>query len=399
MHKGAQVAQSRICQKPLKPTLLLLGLLAVFSRKVLYVPNFCPECGSSEATSRFCSSCGYSLASTPAPPDARTRVEETPVFQSFAPPVVETWDSLAADPWRSSTGVVPPPPVRNVVTQTQVTVSETKLTAVKWLWRVNLLATAAYGVAVANSSDALYIFGLLGIVALLTVTGVAASAARQVGARTPHPALAVLLVIGAAVTSGVLGWLISPESWADVEIASLYDKGLDRRILYGVALLIQSLAVYVAALAPVVALSKALGDRYVGDAPSASLYDWGAVVETEPEGFRWKHAMYCVSVIGIHDVVVTGLMFGVPGADGSLPGGKALLLVFAGPLFLWRNLDFKKLSEIEADRTTAHAKRAKQQAKFVDTPFFSRGYKIVLGLILTLFVVLWIVGYLLSNAQ
>ena len=356
------------------------------------MPNFCPECGSSEATSRFCSSCGYSLASTPAPPDARTRVEETPVFRPFAPPVVETWDSLAADPWSSTAGAAAPPPVRNVVTQTQVSVSETKLTAVKWLWRVNLLATAAYGVAVANSSDALYICVLLGIVALLTVTGVAASAARQVGARTPHPALAVLLVIGAAVASGVLGWLISPESWADVEIASLYDKGLDRRILYGVALLIQSLAVYVAALAPVVALSKALGDRYAGDAPPVSLYNWEDVVETEPEGFRWKHAMYCVSVIGIHDVVVTGLIFGVPGADGSLPGGWLLITLFAGPLYLWRNLDFKKRSEIEAAR-------AKKRTKFVDEPFFSRGYKIAIGTVLAVTVVVLLVGSLFNNAQ
>jgi hypothetical protein len=355
------------------------------------VPNFCPECGSSQATSRFCSSCGYSLAYTPAPPDASTRIEDTPVFHSFAPPVVETWDSLAADPW-SSAGVVAPPPVRNVVTQTSVDVSETKLTAVKWLWRFNLLATAAYGVAVANSSDALYVFGVLAFVVLLTVTGVAASAARHIGVRTPHPALAVLLVVGAAIAAVVLGWLISPETVADIEIAALYDKGLDRRVLYGIALLIQSLFIYAAALAPVIALSKELKDRYAGDAPPASLYNWEAVVETEPEGFRWKHAMYCVLVIGIHDVAVTGLVFGVPGADGSLPGGKLLLMLFAGPLYLWRNLDFKKRSEIEAAR-------AKKRTEFVDEPFFSRGYKIAIGMILAVTVVVLLVGSLFNNAQ
>ncbi len=359
----------------------------------MHVPNFCPECGSSQATSRFCSSCGYSLASTPAPPDARTRVEDTPVFRPFAPPVVETWDSLAADPWSSTAGAVIPPPVRNVVTQTPVSVSETKLAAVKWLWRVNLLATAAYGVAVANSSDALYVFGVLAFVVMLTVTGVAASAARQIGVRTPHPALAVLLVVGAAIAAVVLGWLISPETVADIEIASLHDKGLDRRILYGVALLIQSLAVYVAALAPVVALSKALGDRYVGYPPSKTWFgSKKSLAEKEHDRIDWALVWGSALLIGMHDVAVTGLIFGVPGADGSLPGGKPLLMLFAGPLFAWKNLDFKKRSEIEADR-------AKKQTEFVDEPFFSRGYKIAIGAILAVTVVLLAVGSLFNNAQ
>ena len=365
------------------------------------MPNFCPECGSSQATSRFCSSCGYSLASTPAPPDARTRVEETPVFRPFAPPVVETWDSLATDPWSSTAGAVTPPPVRNVVAQTPVAMSETKLTVLNWLWRFNLLATAAYGVAaVANSSDALYVFGLLALVALLTVTGVAASAARQVGARTPHPVFAVLLVIGATIAAVWVGWLISPEYWADVEIASLYDKSLDRRILYGVALLIQSLAVYVAALAPVVALSKALGDRYVGEPLLGPLFLTSSDAKEEPGSFHWINVWGSALLIGMHDVVVTGLIFEAPGADGSLPvTGKPLLMLFLLPFALWNYLDFKTRSEIDADRAKTHAKFSKKQAKSVDKPFFSRGYKIVLGLILTLFVVLPIVGYLLSNAQ
>ncbi len=316
------------------------------------MPNFCPECGSSQATSRFCSSCGYSLASTPAPPDASTRVEDTPVFHPFAPPVVETWDSLAADPWSSTAGAVTPP-VRNVVTQTPVAVSETKLTAITWLWRIFLLATIAYGVidgrayalalgdtisvpsrsmaAVANSSDALYVFGVLALVALLTMTGVAASAARQVGARTPHPALAVLLVIGAAIAAITLGWLISPEYWADVEIASLYDKGLDRRILYGVALLIQSLAVYVVALAPVVALSKAVGPRYSS----------GNFSKSEISVVNWASVWFSALVVGAYDVITAMMVFRAWGF-GWIHWAFLIGFIFR---LLWENLDFKTRSE------------------------------------------------------
>jgi hypothetical protein len=355
--------------------------MVVFSRKVLHVPNFCPECGSSQATSRFCSSCGYSLASTPAPPDARTRVEDTPVFRPFAPPVVETWDSLAADPWSSTAGAVIPPPVRNVVTQTPVDVSETKLAAVKWLWRIFLLATIAFGFAEARSSvneplfstdTPIYFLIALAFVPLLTMAGMAASAARQVGAKTPHPALAVLLVVGYLAVAYVLAGLISPEYGANVEIESLYDKGLDRRILYGVALLVQSLAVYMVALAPVVALSKALGDRYCGDEVIP-----GKVVKKEPSSPGWASAWLIALSIGVYEIITVGL------ANSELdnfPWGAIFLFVFGGSQYLWRFLDFKTRSEIDAGR-------ARRQSRLLEGPYISRGFVISLGLAVIVLVV------------
>jgi hypothetical protein len=334
-------------------------LLAVFSKKVLHVPNFCPECGSSQATSRFCSSCGYSLAATPAPPDASTRVEDTPALRPFAQPVVETWGNLAADPWSSNASAVAPPPVRNVVTQTPVDVSETKLTAVKWLWRIFLLATIAYGFVafpsftgepVSSTAAHVYVLGVLALVALLTMTAVAASAI-------------------AAIT---LGWLISPEYWADVEIASLYDKGLDRRILYGVALLVQSLAVYVVALAPVVALSKALSDRYSGD-----------VFKSEPSGVSWASVWFSALAVSAYDVITAGLVFRAWWVGWESLGISLAILIGSLFLFLWALLDFKTRSDIVAARAKKQVRLAKQQAKHdAERPSWENWFvKILLGLL------------------
>jgi hypothetical protein len=197
------------------------------------------------------------------------------------------------------------------------------------------------------------------------MAGMAASAARQVGAKTPHPALAVLLVIGAAIAAAVLAGLISPEYWADVEIASLYDKGLDRRILYGVALLIQSLAVYVVALAPVVALSKALSDRYSGD-----------VFKSEPSGVSWASVWFSALAVSAYDVITAGLVF--RGRLGVPRHGGYYLAILIGSLFLflWALLDFKTRSDIDAAR-------AKKQAKHdAERPSWENWFvKILLGLL------------------
>jgi hypothetical protein len=338
------------------------------------VPNFCPECGSSEATSRFCSSCGYSLTSTPAPPDARTRIEETPVFRPFAPPVAETWDSLTADPWSSTTGEMTPPPVRNVATQTPVAVSETKLTAVKWLWRIFLVATIAYGFVEAYSlvneplfstDTPIYFLIAAAFVALLTMAGVAASAARQVGAKTPHPALAVLLVVGAVFLGSFLAGLISPEYISEIEIASLYDRGFDRTLLYGLASLLQSLIAYLVALAPVVALSRALGDRYPGGQAIAES-DLGA----EPERLSWGSVVMCVLSIGVYEIITTVAWLYFYSKIESMSGASlrpfviSTIGVFAIWIrFLWHHLDFKKLSDFHAAHAKTLSKLVKKLAK------------------------------------
>ena len=299
------------------------------------MPNFCPECGSSEATSRFCSACGYSLASTPAPPDARTRVEETPVFQSFAPPVVETWDSLAAGPWSSSAGVVTPPPVRNVVTQTPVDLRSyqrerliKKLVMLKRLWAWTVMAVIAYGVVEFFSvalqsfistevmSAVLGVLGLVLLVAWLTMAGVAASAARQAGARTPHPALAVLLVVGAGFLAYVLGGLISPDLSADTEAILLFVEANDgaRMTRYALALLLPGFLVYMAALAPVVALSKALKDRYPGDPlyrKTESSDQDAAPIMYESVYVGWWRLLLSALILGTFDVITAGT-FGLP---------------------------------------------------------------------------------------
>ncbi len=323
------------------------------------MPNFCPECGSSQATSRFCSACGYSLASTPAPPDARTRVEETPVFRPFASPVVETWESLAGNPWSSTAGAAIPPPVRNVVARTPVDVSETKLTALKWLWRVILVVITAYGAIECYStvgkpffntstpSDAL---SVVLFVALLALVGVAANAARQAGSRVPHPLLTIILVIGAGIAAHLSAGLISPEYRAGIEISALWEESLDRRLLYGFALVLENLAFYAAVLAPVVALSKALEGEY--------LVLW--LEDGEPARFGWWLVLGSGLVLGAHDVVTTGLVRDLLvslGDDAEISKWK--LALFAVPLFLYGNLHFKKRSDIEEKRA---AKAAQERA-------------------------------------
>ena len=324
------------------------------------MPNFCPECGSSEATSRFCSSCGYSLATTPAPPDARTRVEETPVFRPFAPPVVETWDNLAADPWSSTAGAVTPPPVRNVVTQTPVDLRSyqrerliKKLIMLRRLWLGVLLTVVAYGAVeffsiVMKSSFSTethsVVLGVLGLVLLVgwpAMAGVAASAARQAGARTPHPALAVLLVVGAGFLAYVLGRLISPDLSAETEaVLLLSDTGGERIFRYGFAILLFGFFVYTAALSPVVALSKALKDRYPGDPLYRKMKSRGqdaAPTLYESVHVGWWRVLLSALILGTFDVITAGT-FGLPDRFRGV-GGWVVLVVLG---FLEKNTEFNK---------------------------------------------------------
>jgi hypothetical protein len=228
------------------------------------------------------------------------------------------------------------------VTPNHAVVSESKLNALKWLWRTFLLATIASGIAniadsyrdtAVNSSDALrlvYAFILTAFVALLTMTGVAASAARQIGARTSHPALAVLLVIGSTTAAAIFGGLISPEYRTDAMLTSLYNEDLDKQILYGAALLIQSLVLSVTALTPVVVLSRTLGNRYSGD----------EIVKEAPAVLGWRNVWLSSLAIGSYEVVTAG-----PVSPTTYPAGvyKGVYLFFICTLpFLWRLMDFKK---------------------------------------------------------
>jgi hypothetical protein len=245
---------------------------------------------------------------------------------------------------------------------------------VKWLWRIFLLATIAYGFAEAYSSvneplfstdTPIYLLIALAFVSITTMAGVASSAARQVGARTPHPAWAVLFVVGALFLGSFLAGLISTEFISEIEIASLYDKGLDRTLLYGIALLIQSLAVYIVALVPVVALSKALGDRYPGGQAIAES-DLGA----EPERLSWGSVVMCVLSIGVYEIITTvaWLYFDskIQGmAEASL---RTIVISTIGMFaiwirFLWHHLDFRKLSDFYAAYAKALSKLVKKLAK------------------------------------
>ena len=338
------------------------------------MPNFCPECGSSQATSRFCSSCGYSLASTPAPPDARTRVEDTPVFRPFAPPVAETWDSLAADPWSSTAGEVSPPSVRNVVTQTQVDLRSyqrerliKKLIMLQNLWFGVVLAVVAYGaveffsipmksfLSTETRSAVLGVLGLVLIVAWLALAGVAASAARQAGARAPHPALAVLRVVGTVFLAYVLGGVISPDFSADTEVVLLLsDTGGEGIFRYGFALLLFGFFVYTAALAPVVALSKALKDRYPGDPLYRKTKSRGQdAVPTLYESVHigWGSVLLSALILGMFDVIAAGT-FGLPDHFRVFPG----IVVAAVFGFVEKTLEFNRPIVQAVDTPTPEAR-------------------------------------------
>jgi hypothetical protein len=359
------------------------------------VPNFCPECGSSQATSRFCSSCGYSLASTPAPPDASTRVEDTPVFQPFAPPVVETWDSLAADPWSSTAGAVTPPPIRNVVTQTPVDVSERlarqadvltsadkylrlltvrRLTLLKWLWRFHLVTASAYGALRYRSATSgkpafgtdapEYVLVLLLLVGLLTLSGVAASTARRIGAKTPHPVLAILLTISAGVVISLVVGLISPEYSAGTEITLLLEKGLDRRLLYGFALLLGSLVIYAATLAPAIALSKTLELKYP-DSPLSA----GDAYKADLVRIDWRLVLQAALIIGATDIVAAGLVFDISSASGitkvnDIPWGIIAIVPLTA---LGGLLRFYKPSPDTAAIEAAREAQAEREAEWKDS--------------------------------
>jgi hypothetical protein len=349
------------------------------------VPNFCPECGSSQATSRFCSSCGYSLASTPASPDASTRVEDTPVFHPFAPPVVETWDSLAADPWSSNAGAVTPPPVRNVVTQTPVDLRSyqrerliKKLVMLRRLWG-GVVAGVFLGVVIEifayinasfistnTRSDVLGVLGIVIFVALLTMTGVMASAGRQVGAKIPHPVVTILFVIGAAVSGTLLSILIFPDLLSDTEaVLLLNDMGDDGYFRYVLAILISSFFLYAAALAPVVALSKALKDRYPGDPLYQKMESRGQdAAPTLYESVRvgWWRVLLSALFLGAFDVLAA--MTDVAGPSDRPLGGMNIGLVgsFAMAIgFLLNTADFNKPIEQAVSET-----QAKRDAEWKD---------------------------------
>jgi hypothetical protein len=196
----------------------------------------------------------------------------------------------------------------------------------------------------------LNVLGLVLLVFLPTMTGVAASAARQAGARTPHPALAVLFVIGAGFLAYVLGVSISPDVLAETEaVLLLNDIGGERLFRYGFALLLSGFFLYIAALAPVVALSKALKDRFPGDPlyrKTESDNRDAAPILYESVHVGWDRVLLSALILGMFDVVAAGV-FGVPARFSNVSKiGLALFWVpwACGKLFdfLAKNVEFNK---------------------------------------------------------
>jgi hypothetical protein len=255
-----------------------------------------------------------------------------------------------------------PPPVRNVVTQTPVDLRSyqrerliKKLGTLRLLWGVVLLAVVAYGaveflsiatksfLSTETRSAVLGVLGLVLFVAWPALAGVAASAARQAGARTPHPALAVLLVVGAGFLAYVLGRLISSDFSADTKVVLLLsDTGGERQFRYGFALLLSGFFVYAAALSPVVALSKALKDRYPGDPLYQKMESRGqdaAPTLYESVHVGWWRVLLSALVLGTFDVITAGT-FGLPDRfTWHLGYGFALGGVLG---FLATNVEFNK---------------------------------------------------------
>ncbi len=239
----------------------------------------------------------------------------------------------------------------------------------KRLWGGVLLAVVAYG-AVEFFSIALQSFisteavsavlGLLGLgllVAWLTLAGVATSAARQAGARAPHPALAVLLVVGAAFLAYVLGGLISPDFSADTEAVLLFVEADDdaRMTRYALALLLSGFFVYIAVLAPVVALSRTLKDKYPGDPlyrKTKSGDQDAAPTLYESVHVGWWRVLLSALILSTFDVITAGA-FGLPDRFRGPAGlGFALYFVFG---FLAKTMEFNK--PIEQAVSEAQAKR------------------------------------------
>ena len=300
-----------------------------------------------------------------------------PVQQSVvysAPPVAETWDNLAADPWSSTAGEVSPPSVRNVVTQTQVDLRSyqrerliKKLIMLQRLWFGVVLAVFAYGaveflsVATKSSLSTETRSAVLGVLALVlfvawpALAGVAASAARQAGARAPHPALAVLRVVGTVFLAYVLGGVISPDFSADTEVVLLLSNtGGEGIFRYGFALLLFGFFVYTAALAPVVALSKALKDRYPGDPLYRKTKSRGQdAVPTLYESVHigWGSVLLSALILGMFDVIAAGT-FGLPDHFRGFPG------IVAGVMFgfLEKTLEFNRPIVQVVDTPTPEAR-------------------------------------------
>jgi hypothetical protein len=257
-----------------------------------------------------------------------------------------------------------PPPVRNVVTQTPVDLRSyqrgrliKKLVMLRRLWGGVLIGVAAYG-AVQFFSIALQSFisteavsavlGLLGLgllVAWPTLAGVATSAARQAGARAPHPALAVLLVVGTVFLAYILGGLISPDFSADTGAVLLFVEADDgaRMTRYALALLLSGFFVYIAVLAPVVALSRTLKNRYPGDPlyrKTESDDQDAAPTLYESVHVGWRRVLLSALILSTFDVITAGA-FGLP--DSLVMGGwlGAVILIKLG-VFLLDTVEFNR---------------------------------------------------------
>lgn len=241
-----------------------------------------------------------------------------------------------------------------------------KLIMLRRLWFGVVLAVVAYGaveffsipmksfLSTETRSAVLGVLGLVLIVAWPALAGVAASAARQAGARAPHPALAVLLVVGASFLAYVLGGVISPDFSADTEVVLLLSGTyIGARIFrYVFALLLSGFFVYTAALSPVVALSKALKDRYPGDPLYRKMKSSGQdALPTLYESVHigWGSVLLSALILGTFDVITAGT-FGLPdNYTGVLVACWALF-------FLEKNFEFNKPIVQAVDTPTPEAR-------------------------------------------
>jgi hypothetical protein len=282
-----------------------------------------------------------------------------------------------------------------------------KLGTLRLLWGVVLIGVVAYGVveffsivmksflSTETRSTVLGVLGLVLFVAWPAMAGVAASASRQAGARTPHPALVVLLVVGAGFLTYVLGRLISPDLSADTEaVLLLSDTGGERQFRYGFALLLSGFFVYTAALSPVVALSKALKDRYPDDPlymPANSGQD-AAPTLYESVHVGWWRVLLSALILGTFDVITAGT-FGLPDRfTWHLGYGFALGGVLG---FLEKNMQFNKPIVQAVDTPTAEPSEPSEPRGFWVRVFWWCFF--VIGSFAAMFLLLLLIGSLAGD--
>ena len=157
--------------------------------------------------------------------------------------------------------------------------------------------------------------------------------AWQVGARTPHPALAVLLVIGAAVAGRFLAGFISPDYIANTGTADILGNARNKYLL---AHLIDNLVFYAAVLAPAVSLAKSLKDRCVG---GIAMVFYGKA----PRRLGWMIVLVSALVISFYELGASSIL-----QDGTYGDWRTLgIAIF--PLSLGGILGFEKRSDVEAE--------------------------------------------------